>query len=317
MELYDSFRRIIDIATEKTARAIIIAGDLFDTERVTRRDAEAILDDISRASDITFLYLPGNHEREALMRSGAEIPKNLKIFGEEWTYFELDGVTFAGRSSLPPSAFDSLRLDEKRVNIAVLHGSLRDRCDGKDSIGKIEAARCPIDYLALGHYHSYSEEHISKRCLAVYSGTPEGRGFDETSQCGYVEITVKDGVACHKFVPSAKRRLHILKVDITEAMREFEIEDRVVAAIGNIPLGDLLRVVLIGERDPQLRRDCAALTERLSGGRFYFEVRDESRLRIRPEEYKNDIRATVVMTSTGLVATNMIESGEYSAIFLE
>ena len=56
MELYDSFRRIIDIAEEKTARAIIIAGDLFDTDRVTRRDAEAILDDFTSAS---LSWLPG------------------------------------------------------------------------------------------------------------------------------------------------------------------------------------------------------------------------------------------------------------------
>ena len=111
MELTDSFRRIIEAAEREEADAVIIAGDLFDSERITRRDAEAILDAMARAGGITFFYLPGNHERGALMRSGAEIPENVKVFGEDWTYYELKGALFVGRSELPKDAFDTLTLD--------------------------------------------------------------------------------------------------------------------------------------------------------------------------------------------------------------
>ncbi len=289
MELTDSFRRIINIAEREGADAVIIAGDLFDSERVTRRDAEAILDAMARTSGITFFYLPGNHERGALMRSGADIPQNVKIFGENWTYYELKGVAFVGRSELPKGAFDTLKLDPCRKNIVVLHGSLAEHTVGEETVGRRDLSEKPIDYLALGHYHRYSAERISKRCVAVYSGTPEGRGFDETGECGYVRVTLTDAGACHEFVPSAKRRLHIKEVDITGVLREYEIEDRIASAIDGIPNEDLVRAVLVGEREIGLRRDTEALTERLAGGRFFFEVRDETRLAIRAEEYKNDI----------------------------
>ena len=289
MELTDSFRRIIDKAELEGADAVIIAGDLFDSERVNRRDAEAILDAMARAVGITFFYLPGNHERGALMRSGAEIPKNLMIFGEDWTYFELCGVSFVGRSELPRGAFDTLKLDPCQKNVVVLHGSLAEHTDGNETIGRRELSDKPIDYLALGHYHSFGAERLSDRCVAVYSGTPEGRGFDETGECGYVRVTLRDAGACYEFVPSAKRRLHIIEVDITGVEREYEIEDRIAAAIREIPDSDLVRAVLIGEREIGLRRDTEALTERLSGSRFFFEVKDGTRLAISAEAYKNDI----------------------------
>ena len=58
----------------------------------------------------------------------------------------------------------------------VLHGELRDKSAQGGVIGLTEAANKNIDYMALGHYHTYSEAQIDKRGVAVYSGTPEGRG---------------------------------------------------------------------------------------------------------------------------------------------
>lgn len=51
------------------------------------------------------------------------------------------------------------------------------------------------------------------------SGTPEGRGFDETGEKGYVEIEVEGGVLTHRFVPFCKRRLYDLEVDVSGAER--------------------------------------------------------------------------------------------------
>lgn len=288
-ELTESFRRIIDIAVKECAEAIIIAGDLFDSDRINARTLSGITEAIDAARGITFLYLPGNHERDLLVSSGISLPDNLKIFGKEWTYYTLSGVTFAGRSEIPRDAFSTLELSKDRTNFVVLHGVLADRCDGEERIGLRDLEGLPIDYLALGHYHTYSSTEISSRAAAVYSGTPEGRGFDETGAKGFVKVSVTPTGVGHVFVPSAARRLHAIEVDISGAVREMDIEDRVRAALEMIPREDLVRVILTGEHEPSLRRDVDSLAERFKSGRFFLEVRDSSRMRISADDYKNDI----------------------------
>ena len=83
-----------------SADAVIIAGDLFDSEKITKRALDTALDVIERAGAIVFFYLPGNHEGDALMTSGRAMPENLKTFGRDWTYYTMGDVTFAGRSEI-------------------------------------------------------------------------------------------------------------------------------------------------------------------------------------------------------------------------
>ena len=73
-----------------------------------------------------------------------------------------------------------------------LHGELKDKCSAPETIGIKEATGKNIDYLALGHYHSYSGAVIDERGSAVYSGTPEGRGFDEAGDKGFIMLNVSD-----------------------------------------------------------------------------------------------------------------------------
>ncbi len=287
-EIFASFRRMIDIARSGNYDAVIIAGDLFDNECVSVRTLDAVIGAVEAASELTFLYLPGNHEKQRLIASGLKIPTNLKIFGADWTYFKLGNVTFAGRESFSENMFDELRLNEDDINIVVLHGELSRHTDSVSKIGTSEIEKLPIDYLALGHYHTYSKTQIGNRCTAVYSGTPEGRGFDEAGEKGFCDINISEFGIRAKFVCSAARLLHIVDVDITGIEREIEIENRVSEALKEIKRGDLVRVVLTGEHSPESKRNIDALAERFSSFYYYFEAKDASRLKISSDEYKND-----------------------------
>lgn len=287
-ELIQSFRKLTEDAKRLGAPAVIIAGDLFDSDAVGIRTLEAVIGIIENSAPTYFFYLPGNHEGERLISSGISIPQNLKIFGSEWTYYELGELTLAGRSEISANMFDSLKLDSERKNIVILHGVLADRCQEPDKIGQRELSQLPIDYLALGHYHSYSKTEISDRTTAVYCGTPEGRGFDEAGDCGYVIIDTDTVGVSHSFVKSSLRKMRIIPVDISGALREIEIENRVAHALFGIDECDLVRVVLVGEYEPGIRRDTESLTLRFSDSYYYFEVKDESKLRISSEDYIND-----------------------------
>lgn len=284
-ELTQNFLRMCSEGMKGGVSAIIIAGDLFDSEKITRRELDSLLAIIERAENITFLYLPGNHERDVLVTSGEQIPKNLLFFGKDWTYYKLGNVTVAGRSETAADMFDSLKLSPYDKNIVVLHGELRDKSAENGIIGLSDSADRNIDYMALGHYHSYGQHVIDKRGVAVYSGTPEGRGFDETGDMGFSLISCDEGGLRHKFVPFAKRRLYIVDVDITGALRTTDVERRINEATVNIHSDHLIRVNFTGERELELRCDKAFLTDRFSEKFYYFEIKDSSKLLTRAEDY--------------------------------
>ena len=287
-ELTESFFRMCRDGMNGDASAMIIAGDLFDTEKATRKDLDTVLSIIERAESMKFFYLPGNHERSLVKASGETLPENLFIFDNDWTYFDLDGITIVGRCETSEDAFDSLKLDPTRKNIVVLHGELRDRTREGGIIGLKDAADKSIDYLALGHYHTYSSGRIDNRGVYAYSGSPEGRGFDETGEHGFSLIEASKSGIYHQFIPFAKRKLLSLDVDISGALRTHEVEAKISGALAGIGEENMIRVNFIGERELELRCDKEFLTHKFSDRFYYFEIKDSSTLSTRAEDYKYD-----------------------------
>ena len=287
-ELLASFERMVEEAVYQKVGAFIIAGDLFDTEKITKSTAERVLGAMARYPSLDFFYLSGNHEKGALTECGVPLPANLRFFSDEWTYFNLGQVCIAGRTAITQNMFDTLALDPAKTNIVVLHGVLADGKSGGDVIGKRDLEEKHVDYLALGHYHSYSEHRIGDTGIAVYAGTPEGRGFDEVGEKGFVLIEADGRHARHTFVPFAKRRLRITDVDLYGAVSRADVDARVDSALASIPHGDLVRVRLCGKRSPELFPDTDAVRSRWQNAFYHFEVKDESRLRIDPEDYRYD-----------------------------
>jgi DNA repair exonuclease SbcCD nuclease subunit len=285
-EIKETFSRICTGAASVGAEAVIIAGDLFDSERITRADIDSVLSSIASAKGISFFYLSGNHEGDALMEAGVELPENLKLFGDDWTYFNCKGVTIAGRASISSDMYETLNLSENEKNIVVLHGELREYgAEGAIALSELKGKN--IDYLALGHYHSYSKTPIDRRGVAVYSGCPEGRGFDEVGMRGVVLLDT-DTPASAMLFPFAKRTLDIIKVDATGATSSHELEVKILDAIRVCKADDLIRVSLYGEREIESHWDTALIRKRLEDRFFYFEIKDETKLITRAEDYRFD-----------------------------
>ena len=287
-ELLSSFGRLVSEARALGAEAIIIAGDLFDSERISRKALDTATQIIEEAEDITFFYLQGNHEGEAFLSSWQALPNNLKTFGKDWTYYRLGDVTVAGRSEIREGMFESLALPSDGKNIVILHGEIRDRSSAPETIGIKEAAGRNIDYLALGHYHSYRAEAIDDRGVAVYSGTPEGRGFDEVGDKGYVILDTQPARLKFSFKSFAARKLHIAQIDLSGAVRTGEINERAERAVRHIPYSDIVRVELCGKYFPSLWKDTDSLLRDFGDRFYYFEVKDSSRISINPDDYKLD-----------------------------
>ena len=289
-ELLANLRRLAEECKRVGAEALIIAGDLFDSESVTRRALRTFFDTVSDTPEVHFFVLPGNHDAELIASCGIDAPENLHIFEYgKATGFELSGVTFTGISPCYKGMLDALSLDEDKKNILVLHGELRDRTgDDGESIGTRELANKNIDYVALGHYHTHSAREIDSRCTAVYSGTPEGRGFDECGECGYVLIDTDGERVSHSFVKFGKRALRIVKLALDGMERPSEIADGADRLLSAVPRDDLVRLELCGSFMPGLWKDTASLVDRWKSRFYHFEVRDTSHISVNPEDYRYD-----------------------------
>ena len=287
-ELLSGFGRMVAEAEAMGVLAVIIAGDLFDSEKASRRAMDTALDIIEEKPDMVFFYLQGNHEGDALSLSGRAMPNNLKTFGKDWTYYNAGEVTIVGRSEIREGMFESLDLDPSHKNIVILHGELRDKSAYPDAIGITEAAGRNIDYMALGHYHSHQVKGIDDRGVAVYSGTPEGRGFDETGEKGYVVLDTSSPRIKYSLRPFARRRLHTIPLDLSGVTRTGEIAERAERLLKNISTQDIVRLELTGRYFPTLWKDTEALVRAYENRFYYFEIKDSSRIAINPEDYKHD-----------------------------
>ena len=144
-ELSLGFKRLIGEANRLGAEAVLIAGDLFDTERISKRTLASVIEAIGASSGITFYYLEGNHEKNAIRESGIPLPHNLKLFEENWTYFEAEGINIVGRCSIAKEMFESLEMSAEATNIVVQITYTSDNGDGvygfefaKDAYGNWE-----------------------------------------------------------------------------------------------------------------------------------------------------------------------------------
>ena len=274
---------LADIATlaKREEAALLIAGDLFDTATPSRRTLTAFLDIVHSHPTVRFFCLPGNHDGGGF--PAVECPENLHLFGREWSSVSVGDTDFYGIAPEGDIPYDALNPDPERRNVVLLHGAVRE--GGTPEPGAVVLSRLAgrgIDYLALGHYHSHRVGRLDARGVYAYSGTPEGRGMDEAGECGVLLVDTALSPIAPVFLPTARRRIHRLPVDVTEGPVRTAIE----AAVVNIPEGDLVRIELVGALAPDAPRpDLARLTSLFENRFYYFEIKDKCTLAISPDDY--------------------------------
>ena len=244
-EVRATFNSIVELAKRENARAIILSGDVFDGERALKKDKEFFYSVVKNNPQIDFLYLRGNHD---ILEGFSETYPNLKLFSDEWTAYEYDNVVISGIEMTAKNAtslYSTLNLDKDSVNILMLHGQVADSF-GKDLINLTKLKDKNIDYLALGHIHSYKEEKLDSRGRYAYSGCPEGRGFDETGVKGVILLEIEEGKVLSSFIKTSIREISLVRVDCTNLQDTYEIYSR-IKEVGKLNSKNLYKIELYGE----------------------------------------------------------------------
>ena len=184
----DTFKRVIDLANDVDADALVIAGDFFDNDRVGEDTVVFAAEQIRRFEGQTFL-LPGNHDPmdpgSIYWRHDMEaIAKRLTIVREHaGELIEPEGLdaVFWGRAYLDTDwhfkPLDGLpeRIDG-RWHIALGHGHfVREGGEMHRSLlikdSEVAAAAGHWDYMAFGHWEPHADVSTGG-VTAIYSGAP-------------------------------------------------------------------------------------------------------------------------------------------------
>ena len=290
-ELMTAFRRLAEYADKSGASAVIIAGDLFDRGSVTAKVRRFVIESIKDLPHIQFFVLLGNHD-EGCFDYADGLPENLKLFGDEWVSYELgDNVTVVGVEPTEENfecVYDGLFLNPERINIAVMHGAA-GKTFGADKINLKALAGKGIDYLALGHYHSYETGKLDRRGVYCYSGCLEGRGFDECGDKGFVELDIENGKIDYSFVKSSIRTVEERTVDMTGASSYAEQLSRVRTALEDIDSSSVVRVRAEGKMRPDEEKFFDQIERELSGTFYGFSVKDRTGVLIDRTDYEGEI----------------------------
>ena len=297
LEILRTFTRMVEYAAANQVRAILIAGDLFDTRNVSAVVRNQIRDVICANPKIDFLYLKGNHDEDNFLTKLEEIPQNLLLFGEDWVSYVYGRVVIAGlelAGSRSAAALHSLALEPENYNIVMLHGQLSGYGKKEDAavISMDLLKNRSIDYLALGHVHEHMTGQLDARGVFCYPGCLEGRGYDECGEHGFVLIDIdeRNHKASCRFIPFAFRRIYSVEVDVTGAMTTAEAAARIETLIAEkeFSSGSMVRFVLTGKVDVESEINTAFLEEQFSEYFFAQKVVDHTEIRIDYMEYEKD-----------------------------
>lgn len=322
-ELLLTFQKMIRFAEEQDVAAIIIAGDLFDKKKVTKTAMNAVQQAVEDHPQIDFYYLQGNHDADSFLSSLENVPDNLKLFGDTWTSYVankdkqadsevaedmqasrmvngnaggnivITGVEFTTDNQ--GQIYDSLVLNADCYNIVVLHGQEAEYA-GKDK-GEIihirQLKNKGIDYLALGHIHSFKEELLDSRGVYCYPGCLEGRGFDECGEHGFVLLDIdEDTRRCtRQFVPMAQRQIYAVDIDVTGCNSTMDMERRIEAELKEhtYPETGLMKFVLVGEVDVECEKNIDYLVKQFEHRFYFLKIYDETKLHVDYKGFEKDI----------------------------
>ena len=283
-EVRNSFKRMVEYAISNDVVAIIISGDLFDSDKPLVKDKEFFYSVVANTPQIDFLYLNGNHD----ILGDAKQLENLKTFTSEWSTYRYGNVLISGVEMVKENAtsiYSTLNLDENDINIVMLHGEVGDTSGlHKINLSKLRAKN--VDYLALGHYHSKVFEKLDDRGVYAYSGCLEGRGYDETGEKGFVLLDI-DNKIDYQFIPFSQTNISLVSVDVSDLKDAYSIYLNAIK-VGNFNKNGIYRLELTGELSANLDGVEKEIQKYLSNDALYVDVKDLTRKKIDVSLYEGD-----------------------------
>jgi len=306
---FAAFQRAVELAHAEKVDLVLICGDLFDSNSQPRRSVERAAAELGKLAKqhIPVVIIPGTHDcyepgsiyrvfdfAEMAGAPGGEASlvtvltdRRAQVDFPALGLTVLSHVFPAKRASESPltsmrAAALAARADGTRAAnwlVGMIHGSVAvpGRFEQDEVlVTEQEIADSALDYLALGHWHSFREARAGGTTYA-YSGAPEPVAVDQdgAGQVLLVNLEEKDGKRVVTVEPRPVGRTRFRKLEIDAAT----VASQAALSAQLRELADpnlVLDARLVGIRPDQLDLNVDELTQQLEPGFLRLRVRDVS-----------------------------------------
>lgn len=240
---FQAFQNVVQIAIEKRADFIIIAGDLYDGAHRSLR-AQSFLKKACeqlKAYGIALFIVHGNHDHLSGSWRNFVWPNNVHFFKGEveckpfctksGASVHLYGFSYEKREVYENMAQFYVKESGASFHIGILHGQAEGMKEHEPyaPFKVSELLEKDFDYWALGHVHSYAKlaENI------YYSGNIQGRHIKETGKKGCLFVTLNEGNKAPRveFLETAAVLWEKATVSITDVTTIDELQQKIESAL--------------------------------------------------------------------------------------
>ncbi len=199
-ERLEAARRVVEAGREHNAQMLLLTGDVFENNAVDRLLVRRI-GEILRDFPGPVFIIPGNHDPltpgSVWGHSVWSEAGNITIF-EKSEPARFDEITLFPcplhekySTADPTTWIDDAAREHGGLKVGLAHGTV-EGLPGDDPdypIRRDRATRAGLDYLALGHWHSFTRyDEPGGACRMAYSGAHEQTKFDERDSGNVVLI---------------------------------------------------------------------------------------------------------------------------------
>jgi DNA repair protein SbcD/Mre11 len=267
--MHQTVLNVVKLVKSTGADALLIAGDLFEQERVSPKTATLLRYAFSQLDPVPVYISPGNEDwygPDSLYQQ--EWSPNVHIFtSTQLSPIKIaENITLWGAAHCAPSGAPNFlrgfRADRSGVHIGLFHGSemssFGDQGGSKFPHAPFEMKdleNSGLHHVFLGHYHQSVEA-----VLYTYPGTPHPLAYSERGARGVVVADVSTSGTVHRhWKQIGGFPFQELAVDITGCVNSDNVRDRLRSNLSN--LQGVARVTLFGEAAPTLEFNLKELTE--------------------------------------------------------
>src|SRR4051794_5699994 len=302
---FEAFKRAIDLALAEKVDLVLVCGDLFDSNTQPKRSVERAAAEFGRLVErhIPVVLIPGTHDcydAASIYRvfdltelSGAQAEADMvTVLTDTRPSVEFPQLGVTVRASVFPtkraseSPMAALSVKDARADgparnwqVGMVHGSFAvpGRFESDDvSFTDADVAQSGLDYLALGHWHSFREGRAGKTAWA-YSGAPEPVALDQdgAGQVLLVTMEERDGQRRVAVEPRSvgRTRFRRLELDAATLSSQADLENQ-LREFANADL--VLDARVVGVRPDELDLNTDELERQLAGAFLRVRVRDVS-----------------------------------------
>ncbi|MDT8716285.1 DNA repair exonuclease [Clostridium sp. 19966] len=300
-DLRETFGKIINECKSNEIDLLLISGDIFDNNLVMYETATFILKKFNEIPKTKVFISPGNHDAftDKSFYSTLLWPDNVHIFKPTMEKVEipnLNTVVYGAAFSNPyekQGLLNEFNINNpEKINIMVMHGDYVGN-NGNSNYNPIcdeDISNSGLDYLALGHIHTFSGIKKVGKTSFAYPGCPEGRGFDEIDSKGIIIGEINKDLINLDFKEICKRKYKILNVDITDSSNYDDIVLKIYEKLelhndlSNYSIdfaekeltNNLYKIFLRGNIEKEFKININVLYQKLKDKFFYLKLIDET-----------------------------------------